>query len=693
MADDKLKYVEELKSSSRPKSLTKAIIDLLDDIDAIYDDAISDFAGADYEFVSVRKTSAIEYNSFVSALDNASTRAIKKIDQSSEPLLSEVQGAILKDAMSLRPKAKKPPLPRTTRDNYVRSVKKYVNGQTKDLKGAAKKAARDWVATGSDITVLRNRLAHRLNQAKGHTGTVIRSELQLAYVDIVRDTAANLKLTKVRRDVADTACELCIALKGEHDADSDDAYELPHPNCACTFHPLGGDADMAGRIKQVDLSDLSHSTIRSLLQAAINAKLKKTNNYIYIRDVFDDTVVYDLETSSSGQYASKTYQCAYVIDTNRKVTLADPEEVLPVLSYEPLVSMAHFPLTVAGALFGNGQVTRRGKIFEAGDYPDKTFDISAEELQAAVDAFEPVDLDIEHMPTVLDGKLGQLKSVAVADDGMSLLGEVELPEWLHELIGNVALRVSTTWDRMEKRLIGLALVLNPRVSDAAVFSAFAGRRHSSADAKDFQSIHDLMVTHGAICAAEMSDDNNEEDQPMAGNTKSTATTTPPQPPPAATTATEATAEDAMIKRLQALEEQNARLMRDAIDARAAAFADTTIRDNRAYPSERPSIIDDYTQAALDDHDRPTQVSFAKGEERATGTRIEALAARYAARARHAVVAGGNGDTRVLENDPVTGEQSTDETKPKAAMSDERRKALLNKTQLGRAIASNGKSSN
>jgi hypothetical protein len=65
-------------------------------------------------------------------------------------------------------------------------------------------------------------------------------------------------------------------------------------------------------------------------------------------------------------------------------------------------------------------------------------------------------------------------SVQANDDGGELHGTVALPKWLDDTIGAAERKVSATWDRATKRLTGLALVLNPRVSDAALFASFSG---------------------------------------------------------------------------------------------------------------------------------------------------------------------------------------------------------------------------
>lgn len=177
----------------------------------------------------------------------------------------------------------------------------------------------------------------------------------------------------------------------------------------------------------------------------------------------------------------------------------------------------------------DGWVYRTGKIFEAGQYKDKNFEITPEELCEAIADFKPVDLDLEHMPTILDGKLGKLEAVALGADGWSLIGTVKLPKWLDEQLGDADRKVSATWDRLTKKLNKLALVRNPRVKDAAVMAAFMANEfadtlegtseaemsktieslieeHISEFASKtwdgrslFQSMHDMAARSGAIC--------------------------------------------------------------------------------------------------------------------------------------------------------------------------------------------------
>jgi hypothetical protein len=117
-------------------------------------------------------------------------------------------------------------------------------------------------------------------------------------------------------------------------------------------------------------------------------------------------------------------------------------------------------------------VVRTGKLFQAGDYPDKSFSMTPEEMQRAVESFtDPVELDLEHVDTVLQGKLGTVARIWT--DGTSLMGDVALPAWLDGLLTDGERKVSAEWDRATKTLRRLALVRNPRVPDAALMAAFS----------------------------------------------------------------------------------------------------------------------------------------------------------------------------------------------------------------------------
>ena len=135
----------------------------------------------------------------------------------------------------------------------------------------------------------------------------------------------------------------------------------------------------------------------------------------------------------------------------------------------------------------DGYVYRKGLIFRAGNYQDKHFEMTPEELLAAANEFTPVPLDVEHMPTIFDSKLGSLLAVEPSADGWELYGVAKIPEWLDKLHGDSPFKVSCTWARDTKQLSKLALVKNPRVGDAALMAAFtANELESSSNDEQFK---------------------------------------------------------------------------------------------------------------------------------------------------------------------------------------------------------------
>lgn len=162
-----------------------------------------------------------------------------------------------------------------------------------------------------------------------------------------------------------------------------------------------------------------------------------------------------------------------------------------------------FGLTAAPSADADEYVTWRGKIFEAGQYPDKAFDISPEEIDVAIEQFTAQHLDLEHIPTVLSGKLGALTAVHPGDDGWSLYGEARVPKWLDTVLPADERKVSATWNRTTKQLEGLALVIDPRVADAALasYAAFAKRHDTPHGQMAMQDLHDTSARHGAVCSS------------------------------------------------------------------------------------------------------------------------------------------------------------------------------------------------
>lgn len=418
-------------------------------------------------------------------------------------------------------------------------------------------------------------------------------------------------------------------------------------------------------------------------------------------------------------------------------------------------SVAAFSL--GAAKFEDDWVLRTGKVFEAGEYQDKDFAITPEEMLAAVADFAPVPVDLEHLPTPLDGKLGELRSIDIGDDGWSLMGTVALPKWLDAALEGTERKVSATWDKATKTLQGLALVRNPRVSDAALMAAFAvdeavregdsaieslkawfaSTRHdtpegrmilqelhntaarggavckssntaqmaSAHEASAVQKIHDVATEHGAVCSKKGQTNypaifTRKEGSPVSNawdwlRSKLEGEPAPEGAASASATATMSTAPNAELeslkKRLSEQEAANAKLRAESIQRDAATFADTQIRERRAFPAEREAIIADFVQRATDDLAlEPQTVTFKDKDgkdQTVKRSRVQMLEATFSARPQHGLTkdeleAEGLG---VLMNRSET--DSAD--RPKAA--DEKRvRELAEMTALGRTIVQNGK---
>jgi hypothetical protein len=128
-----------------------------------------------------------------------------------------------------------------------------------------------------------------------------------------------------------------------------------------------------------------------------------------------------------------------------------------------------------------------------------------------------------------------------------------------------------------------------------------------------------------------------------------------------------------------LEQDN--LLKDIATAAAAFAAHQIEKDHRALPAERAAIVAQFTQAALDDHEHSTSVSFSNGGTTVTGSRLDVLKASFDARPRHSLmrefVDGKDipaGSAVLFHN---ASEQKSEEISP------ERMKKLLQATDLGR----------
>jgi hypothetical protein len=389
-------------------------------------------------------------------------------------------------------------------------------------------------------------------------------------------------------------------------------------------------------------------------------------------------------------------------------------------------------------------VIRSGKLFHVGDYPDKRFSMNEAELSAACVDFSPAPVRVEHLPTIFDGKVGEVRAVRAR--GEEMFGEVAIPAWLDEVCGEDPIGVSCEFDRTSKKLVGLALVRSPRVSDAAIFSAYAefarhdtpegqmvmqdlhdhtarfgavcsrpAEMHSQHEASAIQQAHDLAVQHGARCQpgtesapayystdavspTDAGTDPGLKEKPMTAwewlqaklNSEPAPTSAGGGQPdtPAQMSANEETErlKAELAQRDADLQTERAARAKDRaerIRIEAAAFADGEIAANRLLPCEREALIADFCERAEDDLQAPRTVTFSSSDGEKQGTRIDALRARCALRTSHILTT-----EQVPEHAATFANRDTPD--PAAPAKPERVQALINLSPLRELADQNGR---
>lgn len=398
----------------------------------------------------------------------------------------------------------------------------------------------------------------------------------------------------------------------------------------------------------------------------------------------------------------------------------------------------------------DGMVLREGKLWEAGEYPDKDYGMTPEENWAAVQQFKPVDLGIEHCPTILDGKLGQLRDMRLTDDGQVIEGTLAIPGWLNDVIGDEPLKVSCEWDRETKTISKLGLVVSPRVTDAAVMSAYAdfakrhdtpegqsaiqqihdmagragakcqpAQMHSGHEVSGLQKIHDMSVDHGATCSstrnpkpyyfsrAGKSGAGQENKMSLAKKFVAfmrgegyqvpeedlEGAETPAAPAASSTPAAPSAEFTAAQKQIEELTAKMSAIAAEKRRGEAETFAAAVIASGKATPAESKGIVADYVQAATDDEAHPATVNFDLGGEAKTGSRVDALKARFANRPAHVLFGQAlpaSEGTQAIYSRAITPDPSADR---KLDLNDAADKAeyerLLNMTPAGQAVFAKG----
>lgn len=367
------------------------------------------------------------------------------------------------------------------------------------------------------------------------------------------------------------------------------------------------------------LEGLTYNDRKAMLAAALGIEEWR------IDDISEAEVFYTTDEAGS-------WRRGYAIGEGNEITLGDAARGIRRTIFEPITVVEQFTLEGEAEFTDDGMVIRSGKLFEAGEYPDKAFAITEDELANVAAEFVPVPNDLEHEDTILSGKLGRLEKVWA--QGKELFGAVAIPKWLDDLIGSNPIKASLAWARDTKRIVGNGLVLNPRIPDAQLEAAFNAAKNSGDGGNEmtkpkwFEKLFGLFKSKQLPEGFEDFDpetvvfaDAEPGQADSADSDASTGTEEPQQ--------TQDSGEDA---RFAAVQQENAGLRARLIQSEAERFADEAIQSRRAFPAERESLIAMFKQAVQDDN--VGAACFTATGELQEGSRVKVLREMVAARPAH-----------------------------------------------------------
>lgn len=394
--------------------------------------------------------------------------------------------------------------------------------------------------------------------------------------------------------------------------------------------------------------DLSFSQRRDLVAGKLREKI---GSGCYLSEIYDDYVVFTLYNEATG-YRDTMQRCTYKIDKDYAVEFGDAEEVVATTRYEAVqMSSAIFSVDEDATAEEDGFLLKPGKLFEAGEYPDKNFSLTEEEMDAAVAAYSGgAQMNIEHRKSILDGQLGDIRRVW--RKGKELYAEFAVPKWLDAAAKaqGAALKVSAEFDRATKQLTGAAWTINPRVTDAALMAAFS---NANTPSRGTATLRVADVTADALSASDpaapASSSAAKENSPLktlkdilsgaaAYFTKAAEEIEAPEQQHPATVTPAATPGAAVDPAtFAAVQAENLRLKEERIQGEAETFAESM--KERILPAEKDALIAAFKRAALDDAANPDKVTFSGADGKsAEGTRIDALKALYTSRPAHGLTA-------------------------------------------------------
>ncbi|MES2460269.1 MAG: hypothetical protein V4671_06780, partial [Armatimonadota bacterium] len=373
------------------------------------------------------------------------------------------------------------------------------------------------------------------------------------------------------------------------------------------------------------VEDLSDSQLRELIGAAV---VEAFGKYSYLNDInrAKGTVVfnrYDVDADGYRNWEScKLNQATFSVGDGYAVTFGEPTAVIAVTDYEPVTPTETAAFSVessstgdATARFAVSSDSRRVEgdfavypnslLFRAGEYVDKNFSMSAQELAAAASSWTPISGNVQHTD-FLKGRAAFIEKAWTEENDTVLRGEVKVPLSLDTLITDAEKGISMEWTRAGKFADGFALCTNPRVSDAALMALDAQAKDSEpmatpAPKPGFLERLKAFFTENGVKIEDIE-----------------ATTTEPVVPAAD----------------PAVDAEKEQLRQDAIAAQAELFATQELTANRITPAEKDALVADFVRAAEDDAATPTTVTFSVGTETKTGGRVDALRSRQSLRPAH-----------------------------------------------------------
>lgn len=311
------------------------------------------------------------------------------------------------------------------------------------------------------------------------------------------------------------------------------------------------------------------------------------------------------------------------------------------------------------------RVFKKGKIFQCGSYPDKGITVDQDAFAAANDSFAPVPINIEHWPTVLDGRLGELLTVETASDG-AVYGLVAVPKELDDLIGQGSVPVSVEIDPETMRVVGLALAKSPRVYDAAIFSNL-GVKHHVRQGETMTRWKEFIKAAFSKAVEDMPDESLEAQEKESREDPREQDSLEAQVK-AEREAREKAEQD--LAELKARQEEEAKAREQAqLDAASQVFAEEFVAANKILPSQADAVALQYrTALRVDNHGK---ACFADGRpvEGDCATSLRALLDAQPAQRWTQEMAG----TRIIPATP----------KPGDAVDEQRKVELLGMSTLGR----------